>query len=428
MSNDLRERLFWLVRLRWIAILGVIGVLAFTGGVLQFDLPYFMLYALVAALAFCNLIFYWLTNLIIGGKSSFRAGLDRLANIQISLDLLFLALLVHFSGGIENPFIFYFIFHIIIAGILLSRRASFLQAAFAVLLLLFLVVLEYAGVLPHYTLRGFAAADLYQNILYLSGTAFVFISTIFIAAYMASSIAKRLKEVNESLREKDRVKSEYVLRVSHDIKEHLAAITSCLEPVVDGFTGPLAEKQKELLARARDRVQKLIFFVRALLDITRLKLTEKLQPEQFSFQAMLQDLAEDLAILAQEKKISLKFEITPAIDKISGVRVYLEEALSNVLVNAIKYTPLGGEVRLIVTDGGEKWLIEIEDNGIGIADGDLPFIFDEFYRAKNARAIEKMGTGLGLAISKKIMEMHQGRIRVKSEVGKGTAFYLELPK
>ncbi|MBI5078676.1 HAMP domain-containing histidine kinase [Candidatus Saganbacteria bacterium] len=418
-ESELLERLFWLVRLRWIAIAGVITVTAFTGRILRFDLPYSALYAAAAALALCNLFFYWMARL--------NRWTDKLANLQISLDLLFLALLIHFSGGIENPFIFYFIFHIIIAGILLSRFASFAQATFAVFLFLLLIALEYAGILPHYALKGFIPPALHHNLLYLSGISFVFISTLYIAAYMASSVSKRLKEANRALREKDRIKSEYVLRVSHDIKEHLSTIQSCIEPVTTGLVGPLNENQKDLLGRAMARTGKLLFFVRELLEITKLKLTQKLEMKEFSFSETAKAAAEEMGGRAKNKGLDFSFEIDPAVGRLKGVKVYIEEALSNILANAVKYTARGG-IKLTVKDGNKRVQVKIEDTGIGIAPEDMPHIFEEFYRAENARGIEKMGTGLGLSIVKKIVEMHKGRIWGESEIGKGTRFFIELPK
>lgn len=429
-DEQLAERLNWLIRLRWLAVGSVLVVITSAWRFLRLDLPFQTSYLTSLFLAFYNLLFYLSLRFV-----KWRGAYTVMANLQISLDLLVLAILLHFAGGIENPFIFYFIFHMIIASILLSRRTSFFQATLAALLFLLVVGLEYFGVLPHYNLHGFVPAVLYANPLYVLGVSFVFTSTIFVAVYMATSISgqlrereKSLSEANALLEEKDRVKSEYVLRVSHDIKEHLAAITSCIEPVTDGLTGPLAENQKDLLIRARDRTQKLLAFVRALLEITRLKLTKGLKMEEFSFQEMIKGIEENIRSRAADKEISFKVEIAPEIDKILGTRVYLEEAIENLLLNAVKYTPRGGRISLSVGSLGGNWLIKIADNGIGIPQADLPFIFEEFYRAQNARELEKTGTGLGLSISKKIIEMHKGKIRIESEIGQGTTFFVELPK
>jgi len=422
------ERLFWLVKLRWIAAAGVVLTVFIADHILGIRLPAYILYSAILFLASYNLLIYIILVSINKRKVELSVYSDWLANLQISLDLLILAVCIHFSGGIENLFIFYFIFHAIIASILLSRRAAFLQATFTVFLFLLIVSLEYLGIMPHYPLSGFITAVLYNNLLYVVEISFVFISTIYIAVYMATSVANRLKTVNQLLKEKDRIKSEYVLRVTHDIKEHLSAIQGCIDPVASEICGPLAEQQKNLLNRASRRTLKLLFFVRALLDITKLKLTRELKAEVLHLSDIIEPLLEDARVRAHEKNVAFEVVLPEFLGCINGVGIYLEAALSNLLVNACKYTLAGGKITFVVEDQGDNYQIKIIDTGIGIPKDDLPCIFEEFHRAKNAQAIEKMGTGLGLAMSKEVVEMHQGKIWVESREGEGTTFFVSLPK
>jgi len=427
------ERLHWLIKLRWIAAVAVISTVLFTNQILKFSLPNFPLYAIAVTLYVYNLIFFLL--LLPPKQRNSLITINRIANAQISLDLLSLAALMHFSGGIENPFIFYFIFHMIIAGILLSRRASFLQATVAVLLFCFIVISEYLGLLPHYCLRGFIIHDQHNNLIYIWGVSFVFISTLYIAVYMATSISSRLrqrekvlKETNELLKEKDQLKSEYVLRVSHDIKEHLAAIQGCLEPVAGGITGELNPKQFDLVQRAVRRTAKLMFFVRALLEITRIKLSKEIKMDFFSFKDVLSETVDYITVKARDKNISVSSTLEPSIDRIRGTKEYIQETITNLLANSVKYTPRNGKIEIKVSDKGNSILMQIKDTGIGIPRDELPKIFDEFYRASNAREVERDGTGLGLSIAKQIVQRHQGNIWVESEEGKGSTFHIELPK
>lgn len=437
-GDDLLERIFWFIRLRWLAVGGVILTVLFAGRVLKIPLPVFPLLAVALALAGYNLISYFLL-LRVGKKEkkiphpSLTA--NRMANLQISFDLVCLVALIHFSGGIENPFIFYFVFHMIIAGILLSRRASFLQATFAVFLFTLLVILEYLGVLRHYPLQGFIPWGLYHNPVYVTGVSFVFISTLYIAVYMTASISGRLrererslKEANELLTGKDRVKSEYVLRVSHDIKEHLGAIQSCIEPVTGGITGTLNAGQADLLRRALRRTGSLIVFVKELLEITRIKLSKTERMEYFSFQEMLSDIVAQGAAKAKDKNISLSSAIDPSINRMRGFKEYIQESVSNLLTNSIKYTPRNGRIDIIAGDQGNSILLQVKDTGIGIPKVELPKIFEEFYRASNAKEVEKDGTGLGLSIARQVVERHGGRIWAESEEGKGSIFNMVLPK
>lgn len=438
MTKDysLIERIRWLIRLRWIAVISVLIVIFFSDNILNISLATSPLYTIVIILGAYNFLFFlWLDLLKSKTPKNLPLISNRIANLQISLDLLSLALLIHFSGGIENPFIFYFIFHMIIASILLSRFASFLQATFATFLFCSMIILEYFGIMPHYPLKGFMEHSLYNNALYVSGISFVFTSTIYIAVYMASSISKKLRErekslrlANELLEQKDRLKSEYVFRVTHDIKEHLSTIQSCIEPVTSGITGQLNEKQIDLLGRAGQRTEKLLFFIRALLKITSIKLSKEIKKESFYLKGMLSEAISVISLKAKEKNISISYFLPPHIDLITGDKEYLQEAITNLLANSVKYTHLGGRIDVDVTDKGNSILLQIKDTGIGIPKDELPRIFEEFFRASNARKIEKDGTGLGLSITKQIIERHGGRIWVESEEDKGTIFNIILPR
>jgi signal transduction histidine kinase len=266
------------------------------------------------------------------------------------------------------------------------------------------------------------------------GVSFVFISTLYIAAYLTTSISSRLHErerslteANELLAEKDRIKSEYVLRVSHDLKEDLAAVHTCVEPVQKGLTGSLNEEQLNLLSRAAGRSKQLIVYIDALLEITRLKLTQKMEMNIFSVSDLIREISESMGSMAQHERRIFEVQMDSGVPSMKGVRVYIQEALVNILKNSLKYTPEGGKITLQV-QSDRSWLrIKVTDTGMGIPADDLPKIFTEFYRAKNAKALLKKGTGLGLSIAKKIVEMHRGKIGIESHLGQGTCISLELP-
>lgn len=428
------ERIYWLIKLRWIAILGLILTIIFVQQILHLSLYILPLYYISVLLCVYNLAFFLFLNQIRRKTGINLAIINWIANAQISLDLLCLITLIHFSGGIENPFIFYFIFHMIIASILLSRLASFLQASFSVLLFLFMVVFEYFGIIPHYNLVGLIASDQYQNPIYSGAVSFVFISTLYIAVYMATSISgtlkereKNLKQLNRLLEEKDRVKSEYVLRVTHDINQHLAAIKGCIDLVITGYTGALNDKQMDLLRRANDRTGKLMSFVKALLKITRIKLSKDIEMEQFSLRKTIENAINFVDTKAKAKNVAINYSIETDVDNLRGIQIYIEETITNLLANAVKYTPNNGKVDISVKNGDNSILIQIADTGIGIPEDEVSRVFDEFYRAKNARTVESDGTGLGLSIAKQVIEKHNGRIGVESKLGIGSTFSIELP-
>jgi signal transduction histidine kinase len=359
----------------------------------------------------------------------------KIINFQISADLLILAVLLHFSGGIENPFAFYFIFHMIIASILLTLLESYLQTTLAVLLFGLMVTLEYLQIIPHYCLKGFVPYCHYDNGLYVLGLFFVFTTALYLGVYMASYIAVRLrraeqayKEANLLLCQKDRIKDEYVLRVTHDIKGHLATIQSCLSVVVNKLAGPLQDHQADLIGRAHLRTIKLASFVRELLKLTRMRLSNRLEMKVFSLKHTVEDAVTAVLTKAHDKSVALTCNVQPTADKVLGNQFSIEETVTNLLLNAIKYTPTGGSVGLTVNGDGDSVQVEVTDTGIGIPQEELPMVFDEFYRASNARTLERDGTGLGLSIAKHIIERHGGQIEVESIECQGTTFRFRLPR
>ena len=277
----------WLVKLRWAAI-AVLGLGAFFAkSVMGVALPERKLYFITGILFFYNFILFdYIKQLRWSGKEPSTKTINRMIMFQISADLFILTTILHFSGSIENPFCFFFVFHMIIASILCSKLHSYIQAALAIFLFSLIVVLEYFGILYHYELKGFAAHGLYKDFTFISGTLFVFSSTLILVVYMTTSIVEQLREqeegveqANKKLEEKDKIKNEYVLRVTHDIKGHLAAIESCINLVYSEMVGPLNKKQKDLVGRAYRRTLKCISFITALLKITRLNLSGKLEKQ-----------------------------------------------------------------------------------------------------------------------------------------------------
>jgi len=176
-SENIRllNRAYWLIKLRWIATVFVGTATYVSSKFLEIELHDTALYGIAILLAIYNLtVLIILNNLAKKGNEVSHIAVKKIINVQISADLFILTILLHFSGGIENPFVFYFIFHMIIASILLTLWDSYLQATFAVLVFGLLVLLEYLQLISHYCLRGFTPNCLHRNKLYILGTFFVF--------------------------------------------------------------------------------------------------------------------------------------------------------------------------------------------------------------------------------------------------------------
>jgi signal transduction histidine kinase len=435
-TTRLTKRAFWLVRIRWLAIIALCVAVFAVNYLVKISLPATKLYILACIVFIYNLmLFLDLKYLAKSENNDSHTMIRRIVIFQISIDFVILTTILHFSGGIENPFFLYFVFHMIIASTLLSTKQSYIQATFALLLFGCLVLLEYKGIILHYSLSGFININLYQNPLFVSGTFFILATTLYLVVYMTASITNQLRKqqlkaehANLLLVEKDRLKDEYVMRITHDIKGHLAAIQGCLEIVDKQMVGPLNEKQSDMVERAHRRADKCLTFIRALLKLTRMKMTGKLEMDYFSFKNAVFNVISSGENRVAEKKIQMTYEIDPNVDEIFGEQVLIEETMMNILFNAIKYTQQGGKVELKVKLVDDGILVQISDTGIGVPQQQLEKIFDEFHRADNARKVERDGTGLGLSIAKQVIERHNGKIWAQNNPTGGTTFSFVLPR
>jgi len=443
-DDDLRQRAYWLVRLRWIAATAVACGTFVSARILHIPVREAPLYTIAVLLVLYNAAVLDLLNRfmkVVSERSRRRT--KNMIDIQISTDLIILTILLHFSGGPENPLVLFFIFHVIIASILLSVWESFLQATLAISLF-GVLLLEATGLVPHYCLGPQAPSAAlghpltalvshcrYEERAYLVAMFAAFTITVYLIVYMASYIALRLRraeeaqrQANQMLRQKDRIKDEYVAHLTHDIKGHLAAIQSCLGvAATDTLTGQAAE----FVHRAYHRTQKLTAFVRTLLRLTRLKLDGSVETEFFRASDAVQEAVEAVQLAAQEKSLRLECHVIPATATVSGNAISFKEAITSLLLNATKYTPAGGTISVKAQPHGDSVVIEVTDTGIGIPPDEQPRIFEEFYRASNARQREPEGDGLGLSLVKRIVELHHGTILFSSELGVGTTFRIVLP-
>lgn len=434
-STSLVQRAYWLIRLRWVAIAALAAAAFGASEFMGVSLPVARLYTIAAVVLLYNLGLYELLRYWTqGGKEPSDARIGGILAMQISTDLFILTAILHFSGGIENPFLLFFAFHMIIASILRSRRQSYMQATLAVILFGGLVVLEAIEGLPHYSLKGFAGHGLYRDGRYVLGTLFVFSVTLYLIVYMTTSISEQLsrhqealERANAQLREKDKVKNEYVLRVTHDIKGHLAAVLGSLDVISGEMLGPLNAGQRDFVSRAYRRTTSCLEFIGALLKLTRMKLTGRLEAEQFSLRKCVLNALSLVQSRAGDKSIALAHRMDPDIEMIWGESVLIEDTIANILLNAVKYTPQGGRVDLEVKRDHDFVQIRVADTGIGVPESALPRLFEEFYRADNARATERDGTGLGLAFAKQVVERHGGQIWFQDNPGGGSVFTFTLP-
>jgi two-component system phosphate regulon sensor histidine kinase PhoR len=226
------------------------------------------------------------------------------------------------------------------------------------------------------------------------------------------------------LKELDRIKSDFVNTVSHDLRSPLTAILGYVELIER--MGFVDEQQREFVRRIQLSVHSITALINDLLDLGRIEAGFDARNEVVPFQAIIQYAVDGLSVRAADKSQELVIDIKEDLPPVLGNPVRLRQMLSNLISNAIKYTPDGGKIRVVARAEGSQVITQIMDNGPGIPPADQPYIFDKFYRASNIPS-DTLGTGLGLAIVKSIVDNHLGRIWVDSQLGEGTAFTVVLP-
>jgi len=242
-------------------------------------------------------------------------------------------------------------------------------------------------------------------------------------------INKELNTANKKLQELDNMKSDFMRRMEHGSRSHLAVIKSCLSLALGEHYSELNKQQKDLVKTAERRSSASLELLDDILLLSYRKSTKAvyhMKPVQVP--DIIQKVVEDTQDQAQKRSIMIDVQIPLKFPQVLADPEALKEVFSNLLGNAVKYTEEHGTVNVSVKQ--KKGIIEIivSDTGIGIASEDLSQIFDEFYRAPNAKSYKIEGTGLGLAIVKEIIEAHHGSLKVQSELGKGSTFTFLLPK
>ena len=231
-----------------------------------------------------------------------------------------------------------------------------------------------------------------------------------------------------ALKQMDRIKSDFVSMVSHEIRSPLNSILAQIKVVIDGLAGEVTPQQHEILGRAAEKIKSLVCLSSELLDLARIESGLISQErEALNIAELLDNQVAFYHAAAQAKKIRLELEGPITVTPVLVNRRNLEEVLANLIGNAISYTPQGGTVTVAAAMEEGYLKISVQDNGIGLAPEDLERIFTPFFRVKNDQTRFIIGTGLGLAIVKRIVEAHHGFVRVVSEPGKGSTFQVYLP-
>lgn len=239
----------------------------------------------------------------------------------------------------------------------------------------------------------------------------------------------RIEKRLEALEELNKLKSEFISTVSHELRTPLSIIKQLVMLVFNETTGPINEKQRETLKRARGNIERLKNIIDELLDISRIERDRfRLHYSLVNINELLRDSSDFFKKLAQDKGISLNYYLPKKHVNLFMDVERVNQVISNLIDNAIKFTEQGGKIKVEVKLLEAKVRMGVIDAGIGIAKSDLPKLFNKFAQVSKIARVERKGVGLGLSIAKELVERHGGEIWVESKLGVGSKFYFTLPR
>ncbi len=425
--NSLRRKNLWLVNLRWASSFALsIFILVLFLFKLE-NYPFSVLIKIVVILLVFNLflLFY-----LIKHNPKYLRTEENFVLFQIIIDYILLTALVHFTGGIDSPFHLIYLFHIIIASVIFETKyQAFVIAGVAVFLLSMLVLMEYGQMFVHYS-SGVKVYNIHDIILALS----VFYITIFTSTYIGVTLMMRHKKVknlifaqNEELEKADKEKMLFFRFVSHELKSPIIAVQSAINVVLDVMETNLKPKARDMLERGRKRTVQMIDILKDLVSLSYDEVEEKHEPELVVPCEHIPEVVDYYRPIAEEKNIQLIETVCKQRKGFQLDKFVFEKIITNLISNAVRYTPNGGRVTIKTDLDDDYWYLMISDTGIGIPREEQKQIFKEFYRAVNAKKFEAVGTGLGMSIIKRMVEQENGEVFVESEIGKGSTFTVRFP-
>ena len=435
----------WFIKLRFIIVAAfgifVIFTQEFFG--INFTSEQLWAFALIAlSLFILNIGFSYMDNSGFVKDSEYGFNQLHFAFNQIIIDLLAIALISYYSGGIESPFYMFFVFHMIIGSLILPGYIVYIICGIIVSYLATFSFLEFYGVVAHHSFGDLLQAPLYNNYRYILIIISAFGIMMIVSVYLANTVARshyqrsqQLKLALNRLRDAEKIKMKYTMGIVHEIKSPLVGAQSNLDLILNGFTGEISTEARDKMKRARIRTDEAIAIINDILKISKLKLLDTLTKEDIDLVELFNETIskKESQILSMNAKVKI---IDDRKDKknIKLDRPLFELVVSNLVGNAVKYNSPGGEVRIFLRNiDNDEVEIVVADDGMGIPDEDKGKMFHDFYRANNVRQKGIEGTGLGLSVVKEIIEQHDGEItfnspsRITKEGRKGTEFIITLP-
>ncbi len=437
-SNELSEYanlgklIGWFIIMRWVACGGVFAAILTVSVRFRYDLPFGMLHLLNGLLFLINLLFTLYFVMMRKQELSRREGIVFL-NIQISCDFLVLYSLIYFTGFLENPFSFYFIFHIMLTAYIFSHGIVYFYTGALVALFVATAWAELGGVIPHFPLNSDQGLSIYNDLVV--SRVIGLCSTLIITAYLISSIKSRIEERGRRVeveldryKSLDKVKSNFMLQVTHELRGPVAAVNGYHEMILRGITGATTQKTQDAIRKADRRTDNLLTIIDEMIDYAYMTSDAEMRykPSELKLKETIEASIETIAVQAEEKNIRFKIQCSQDL-RLWANRDLVNIILNNLLTNAVRYSDVEDTVRINAQVNEGQIHLSVADEGMGIAPEELNHIFEEFFRSRKAREKDRDGTGLGLPIVERAVEALKGKISVYSELGQETVFNIHLP-
>jgi signal transduction histidine kinase len=413
-APELAARIRWFIRLRWFAAAGILAAAA-AASVAGFPVAWRPLALLAGGLALLNAVYLRVASRNVG-PAGFAA-------TQIAVDLAVLTLALHYSGGIENPCVFFYVFHVILAAILFPGRIAYLIAGLASALFLTLAGFEHLGWVEHVEL-GIVA---WRDPRVLAGGVAVVSSTLFLAAYFAASIMEGLRGKEAEVRrfhegmlqaEKMAAVGQLAAGLAHELNTPLGSIAGYAEELQAIVRGG-GERVERYAGVIRSQTERCKGITQSLLDFAR-KGEVRLRTVD-----LREPLREAIAYL-RFRRTQPGIVVETGLEPVPAVRAdpgRLLQVFLSVLVNAVDAMEGGGRLIVRAREADGRALVEVSDSGCGISEENLKKVFEPFFTTKEPGR----GTGLGLSLSYGIVTRLGGTIELESRVGRGTTVRISLP-
>lgn len=411
--------ILWFVQLRWYAIVFMFLIVIESIFISRLQLPLVPCLAIIGSAALYNLVFPFLVkNLPAFAENNF------FTYFRSSLDILVITLLLHFTGGIESPFGFFYLIEFAAIATYNFEVIAYILSFQAAIFYWISCILEAHLILPHYQAVS-TPATLFLSVPYVNSKAMGLLLSSILIIYILAYLSGRLRDKQRQVETLSGAQVEFMNMVMHETKTPLTSIL--------GYTDLLNDKnptdaQREPLAVIKRQAQRILNMVNDLLNIARIESGKvKLNKTDVDLREIAEHAMEEVEPLVRTHELTLIKEFEASLPLVKADEDKLHEVFINLLSNAIKFSNQGGKIFISISLVALEMNVAVRDEGLGIDPKDLSHIFDKFYRASKESA-ERKGTGLGLALCKSVIEAHGGRIWVVSGgPGQGAVFNFALP-